>query len=331
VAWTFLVCVTVSGVAAQTLPRVGIVPFASQIEDSASEALGSEIANAIDINIRIAGSHEVARVSQPLRAPTLAELDSLAARNRFDSIIFGSVDKPNPRQTVFTVALFDRAQGAVVFQNQWTIRSVLETFDTADAIVGAMVSELSDRRMAFGQLALINTGTQGSYRLYINGVFAGDNISRLRLLSGTHRVRVEQERMFGRLVVSESTVMVPEDGTGTLQFTIPGMTEQEARRIDGFLASVERTGPEKAEFDFAEIVSEYVALVVALDHAPYSAEMAERREQLCAEFAGFVSWFGQQRATDATPGERLATQTRRPTAGPENGVVLFRYSRPLDL
>jgi hypothetical protein len=233
--------------------------------------------------------------------------------------------------------MFDRAEGAIVYDNTWQITSVFEIFDTADLIIEAMLDQFSDERLAFGRLAITNSGARGDYQVYINDNLLGENLTQTRILAGTHDVRVEQRRMFGRFIVAEERVTVPEDGRGQLQIAIPDLTEPERERIEAFEARivVERNR-DKEDYPFGEIINDYIGLSQDLENASYSQAVTQRRTTVETAFNRFVAWYSEptiierevevQRNAD---GELERVGPGRPVAEPGSGGILFRFSQPI--
>ncbi|MDA3950369.1 MAG: hypothetical protein PF508_14270 [Spirochaeta sp.] len=322
---------------AQSLPRVGIAPLQNNSDDANSDTLAAEISQTINVNLDLLGGYEVENLSSPIRNTSPADLDSFAARNRYDNLIFGSISQPNARTTEFRVAMFDRAEGAVVYDNTWQITSVFEIFDTADRIVEVMLDQFSDERLAFGRLAVSNRGTPGDYQVYVNDNLLGENLTQTRILAGTHQIRVEQQRMFGTFVVTEERVTIPEDGRGQLQIAVPDFTDQEAARIRRFEERIViQSNRDKEDYRFPQIIDEYIRLSRDLENASYSEAVSERKTEVEGEFNEFVAWYSEptvierevevQRGED---GELRRVGPGRPVAEPGSGGVLFRFSQPI--
>jgi hypothetical protein len=336
--FVFVLIVAVTSLAtAQNLPRVGIAPLENNSGDPNSTALAAEISQTINVNLGILGGYEVERISQPLRNTSPANLDAFATQNRFDNIIFGSISKPDQRTTEFRVALFDRAEGAIVYENTWRITSVFEVFDTADTIVEVMLDQFSDERLAFGRLAIDNRGTRGDYRVFVNDNILGENLTQTRILSGNHLVRVEQDRMFGRYVVAEERVAVTENGTARIEITIPDLTDEEAQRIGEFEESIAVSrNSRKEDYAFTSIIDRFISLSQDLENASYSVAVADRKSEVEEAFNSFVSWYSEPTIVEreveverGEDGELRRVGPGRPVAEPGSGGVLFRFSQPL--
>lgn len=313
---------------AQNLPRVGVAPLFSTTEDVRTDVLAFTISQTIRVNLDLLGGYEIQWIPVALRDRTPADLDASASRNRLDNIVFGSISQPDERTTQFEVALYDRREGAIIYDNAWRITSVFDVFNTADRVVEAMLGQFSDEPLDLGWLAINNTGTSGDYRVYVNDTFLGTDLTRIRILSGSHLVRVEQTRMFGRYVVSEDRVRVPENGTGRLEIAIPAATQQESRRLAAFPARVrEEIGNEKGEIDVPGVVNEYIGIVRDLEEATYSASLGERLPEITAAFNEFVEWFAEPIVVEV---EVEPTGPGRPVASRDSGSVLFRFSEPIE-
>ncbi len=333
-----LAILSVTTVSAQAQPRVAVAPLLNTSDDPGSDALAATVSRAIGVNLDLLGGYEVQRLGQPLLNTTPAALDTLAERGRYDNVVFGTIARPDARTTVFRVALYDRGEGAVTYDNSWTITSIFEVFDTADLVVEAMLDQFSEERIAFGQLAISNTGTRGEYHVYVNDNLLGDNLTQSRILAGTHSVRVEQTRMFGRYVVMEERVRIPDGGSGRLEFAIPELTDQEEERLTAFRSRLTTaTGTDKQRVDFRTIVSDYIGIARDLEEADYSAAIPRYQREIEEEFNEFVAWYSEptvvveevevERGPD---GETRPVGPGRPVAAPGSGGVLFRYSQPID-
>lgn len=233
--------------------------------------------------------------------------------------------------------MFDRGEGAIVYDNTWTITSVFEIFDVADSIVEVMLDQFSDERLAFGRLAISNRGSPGDYRVYVNDNLLGENLTQTRMLAGTHQIRVEQRRMFGPFVVAEERVTIPEDGDGRLQIVIPDFTEQEAARIRRFEERIViQDSRAKEDYRFTRIIDEYLQLSQELENASYSEAVSQRKAEVEAGFSEFVAWYSEptiiEREVEVDRGEDgdlRRVGPGRPVAEPGSGGVLFRFSRPM--
>jgi hypothetical protein len=324
-------------VAAQSLPRVGIAPLQNNSDDPNSDTLASEISQTINVNLGILGGYEVEKIARPIRDTSPASLDSFAARNGYDDVVFGSISKPDERTTEFRVAMFDRAEGAIVYDNSWEITSVFEIFDTADLIVEAMLGQFSDERLAFGRLAIRNTGARGSYLVFVNDTILGEDLTQTRILAGTHDIRVEQERMFGRYVVGEERITVPEDGRSQMEIEIPAFTEREEARIESFEERIAvEENRNKEDYPFQEIINDYIGLSQDLENAGYSEAVGERRTDVEARFNEFVAWYSEPTVIERevevqrnAEGELERVGPGRPVAEPGSGGILFRFSQPI--
>jgi hypothetical protein len=332
-----LLAIPALALTAQSLPRVGITPLLNTSDDATSDTLATEISQTIRVNLDLLGGYDVEQLSDPVRTTSPAELDAFATRNRYENVIFGSISQPDPRTTEFRVAMFDRGEGAIVYDNTWTITSVFEIFDVADRIVEVMLDQFSDERLAFGRLAISNLGSPGDYRVYVNDNLLGENLTQTRMLAGTHQIRVEQRRMFGPFVVAEERVTIPEDGDGRLQIVIPDFTEQEAARIRRFEERIViQDSRAKEDYRFTRIIDEYLQLSQELENASYSEAVSQRKAEVEAGFSEFVAWYSEptiiEREVEVERGEDgdlRRVGPGRPVAEPGSGGVLFRFSRPM--
>ncbi|TVR68638.1 MAG: DUF1566 domain-containing protein [Spirochaetaceae bacterium] len=298
----------VTTLASQALPRVGVTSLLNTSDDPGSEVLADTISRAIALNLDLLGGYDVQSFPDSLRSTAPADLDAFAARNRRDNLVFGFIEKPDARTTVFRVALYDRGSGAITYENEWTISSVLEVFDTADLVVEAMLSQFSDERISFGELVISNDGTRGTYRVYVDDNYLGEDVTQTRILAGTYQIRVEQTRMFGTHTVREATILVPEDGIGRLPITIPGLTSEESERLVRFRSRLD-TSPaaSRQTVDFQSVVNEYITLARDMEEANYSRAINEQKEEIDQAFNAFVAWYSQSPAPETIPEAEVGT------------------------
>lgn len=297
-----LVAISSQVILAQEAPRVGVTPLVQNTDDPNTEALADEISWALSANIGLLGTHDVQLMDEPITSPSSSRLNRYAVQERLDNVIYGSISKPDSQTTEFVVAMYDRGEGEVVYENSWRINSIFEIFDTVDLIVESMLEQFADERLAFGRIVIRNTGTDGEYRVYLNDQLLGNDLTQSRIIAGTHQIRIDQDRMFGVYTVIDQDITVSEGGSTTVTIEIPIVTDEESERIDAFNERISFTeASDRGEYDFPSIIDQYVALKQDIEFATYSAALQSRRRQLEIDFNQFVTWFsGEDEGAQST-------------------------------
>jgi len=223
----FTLAAAVPGEAQSSRPNVGIATFETAA-DPRIEAAADSISSTIDLTLRLLDRYEVRKVGEFSFAggsrPTQAALRDL------DFIVFGSVEDSAGR-ILLDLSVYSRAENAVTSRHEDAVGSVFDLFDAADEAAISLLESFSGELIRFASLRLQNTGSPGTYTVYVDSVPVGEDLSEARVLVGSRSVRIQQERMLAEYVVYEGIHTFQDAGTTTVEFRIPLATAQERQTL----------------------------------------------------------------------------------------------------
>ncbi|MDA3957053.1 hypothetical protein, partial [Oceanispirochaeta sp.] len=152
--------------------------------------------------------------------------------SNYDYTLYGRVFKDDKNTLTLEVTAYDRANQDNIISRQEKITNVFYIFEASDLLMEEVINVFSVQHLGFGSLSLSGGGETGRYQVLINGQNAGWNLKEIpRLLIGTHKITVRQERMLGEEILLEESVSIKEDTQTTLSFTLPYLTEAEAELL----------------------------------------------------------------------------------------------------
>lgn len=147
-----------------------------------------------------------------------------------DFLIYGSVNRTDSSSRI-NLAVYSRAEDATTETYQRDIVSAFEVFSAAEDAAIELLEALSGRTLRFGTILFRNTGVDGVYYVIVNDRRLPDSEDRRRVLVGSHRVVVAQDRMVERFILVDRVVELAAGEEVVIDFAVPGMTALERRRL----------------------------------------------------------------------------------------------------
>jgi TolB-like protein len=177
-------------------PWVVVVPVYNETEAAALDAVGDSIANTIGLSLRLLGDFEVRtvprdRIPAEVIAGVRESVAAFAERETMDYVVLGSVRRVEEEIQIAS-SVWERASGTITVTETRSVGSLLDTFDAADSLALDFLSAFSGQRIAFGAIALFNTGwPEAEYRVLIDGQEVGVDGTRIgNVLIGSREVSV---------------------------------------------------------------------------------------------------------------------------------------------
>jgi len=318
--------ITAFPVIAQTeRPVVRVDGFIAASADPRLSGLRSTIEDNVVLTLRLMGRFEVVAESGEDGATGPGDdgrsLHDRAVARGYDNIISGGCAVVDGGYAV-SISAYDLAGDTIVFERTETVRSLLDTFDTVDALTVAMVEGFSGIRVTYGEILVIEPGTGEPYDLTINGVEVSANRSELeRIPAGVHLLVFSQDRPYGG-IVEDIPVSVATDQRTVVYAPIPELSPEEA----SLLATAVRAAQDRLVTG-ADASSEVEAATDLLDSEffrRYRSGLAQR----------YTDWFTAVETYVDTPTDRPPRPTRAiPTVlgFPEGPVGYVRSELPYEM
>jgi hypothetical protein len=288
-----------------TLPRVEVFNFANSSGQASLDAACAAASSSLALTLRQMGGYEVLPSEQAPQAVNADYLRAWAEGHGADFVLFGSLEAPQPGRYACSLSLFDRARGLVTITKRSPPASIMDIFDAMDDLVANLIDSMAGRHIGFGRVDFVNRGEKGDYRVTMDGIEAGSNLSSLgKVLAGEHGVRVVQRRMLGELELARRTIRLGEGESAEVEFSLPAITSEEKERLETLEAEI-RAGMKKAEAreKVDGKLAELVGLLGKAGSGPAFEDYRRRAFQLSGEWKLAVNRREiEARAWNPTPG-----------------------------
>lgn len=299
-------------VGAQQRPVLAVFDLSVSEADPRLVQLARSVTETVVFSLKLMGDYDVVEVTGEPGEEAPARLAETAARGGYDALLFGSLDRAGGGYRI-AVSLFDHAVGAVTLAEETAFDSLLASFEAADLLTLLLVDRISGVRVTYGSVTFRTTRSD-PVRLEIDGIDLGENTRSLsRVVVGTHRVAIFQDRGNGEQLISDLPVEVREGEQTAVEIPIPWLLPDEAvtfARIDRAI----RSRPDGAD---GETTTELFAEALALASRPFFAtfrpsirQRYEEWQRILVQPSGSRDIAGTRSLT-STGRSRLGTQVAR--------------------
>ncbi|MFP4427129.1 MAG: hypothetical protein ACLFPP_11800 [Spirochaetaceae bacterium] len=250
-------------------PRVTVLPVVNATGLTQYESVALTVTDTIRLTLELLGSYEVVVAEEETVSPelTFEDVEALSEFLHVDDVVFGEVRLGSEGEIVFDMSLFDRAEGEIVLRDEWMAEGVLDVFATTDRLVQEFVSNFSGVRIGFGSIRFVPSRTNADYRVFVDGVHAGDNIEELeRVLIGDRSVLVRQVSIGGETTILEEQLFVEEGGTLSLELELPEVTRADVEYVAARRTVIDEHLPQP--YDLEGVASAVAQLDAFFSEAP---------------------------------------------------------------
>lgn len=230
------VALTPLHLSAQDQIVVQIDPLENRSDEARLDPLGSAVRDGVGLTLQLLGRYRVTTVTPTTPSYAPADLQERAIRKGIDNIIFGAISQLEDGGYRISLAVYDRAEGEITFQDEVTFESLLDTFGLVDEITLSMVEGFSGIRLTFGALRFEPSGSGEQVAIAVDGVNLGSGQGGLdRVPAGEHEVVLHQERPLG-VWESRRIITLETDETLIVPLETPVLTLEEAALLDRAVA-----------------------------------------------------------------------------------------------
>ncbi len=283
----FLLCAA-SGFAAGPgqRPRLALFVLSNETGNSVYDAVCASARRSLALTLHQIGAYDLQNVPREIGAGD-AELAAAALEQRADYVMFGGVAAAKGKALVFRIGLYDRAKGTVTVRRESPAVASLDLFEAVDTVILEALTGITGGHLGFGRVELASAGEKGAYRVLLDGMEAGEDLTEIeRVLAGAHTITIMQRRMLGETEIGRSSFELAEGAVQRLSFSVPYLTAAEKDLLDG----MEREIREKRERPaaLAEVegkTNQLASLLHDVSYSPRLAEYRSRSRQLQAEWA----------------------------------------------
>jgi hypothetical protein len=214
----------------QVKPRLGIIPMDFKNGDRDLSSVASSLSDFLAMDFKLSGQVEVKSLKRPANVDFTSSISSIIADNKLDYLLFGNVSSSPGGIIDIVVYLFD-GQGGKLSSGYHKLSSLLDLSDAGDALFASLSKNVGTVHRGFCSIAMAPEGT-GGYDVYLNGEFAGHNLSSIEnLLNGKHFLEIKQHRPFSSISLVMEYLTLAEGERATIRFSLPDVLPDEIASV----------------------------------------------------------------------------------------------------
>ncbi len=244
--------------------------------DERYDIICNTVTDTVKLTLRLMGRYKVTSVVGVDAYGGIEGVKEYAEENRLDNIIFGKAYRGEEGDMVFEMSVYDRGEGEVTITEEERAGSIFEIFGAADALVVSLVEEFSGMHVGFGTVELENTGEEGDFEVYIDGVFViGNDFKIENVFNGKRTVEVRQKRMLKEEVIFKREVEIYEEKVVRVYFHIPYLLDEEEEILKTIDAAIK--GALKNKTEIGKVENSFKEVLSLLEDVSYSKGLVEKK------------------------------------------------------
>lgn len=206
----------------ETAHSVVVHPLAVEGDTAELSVVAATMRDTIELSLRLLGRFAVVTPA--------AE----AAGTPADLSIDGRSYTTDDGAIRFDLRIIDQATGTVQFTADYTADTLFDVFTVADSATVALLEALAEQRVAFGRLQVRADDPAAPIAVALDGTTVAEGVGAVsldRIVTGSYRLTVRQDRPGGAITVADTTVTVREDQPVEHTAAIPLLTTDELRSL----------------------------------------------------------------------------------------------------
>lgn len=228
--------------------RVAVVSMINVSEDDKYDAIIETVTDTAELTLKLTGKYRIIRVDNlnPYASPEI--IKEYAKNFRIDNVLFGRALKDPNGNIILEMSVYDRLKDQITITKSEKSMSILDIFNTAEALIKGVIEVFSGIHVGFGSIEIINKGEKGNYEVLLNGQIVGCNLKTIeKVLNGEYLLEIKQNRMLGEKIIYSDRIKVYEDKKSEVVFKIPYLTREEEEKLNELFSEIEKNiwNPEK--------------------------------------------------------------------------------------
>jgi len=214
-------------------PKITVFPLENLERDLQIDVISRNVQRTVELNLKMMDKYIVENNNITTYSGTDDWLLNYSTKNNIDNIIFGKAVIDNRTGSVMLqMSVFNKASKSTTLTKTENAETLFDIFKASDLLAIGMIEGFSGLTLGFGELKFTNSGEKGKYSVYIDNVFAGEDVTNLStIMTGNKNVKITQARMFGNYVLYNNKELVEEKKITEVVFNIPGFLERESKTI----------------------------------------------------------------------------------------------------
>jgi len=261
-------------------PRITVFPLENQEKDLQIEVISRNVQRTVELNLKMMDQYIVENNNITTYSGTNDWLLNYSTKNNIDNIIFGkSVINNRTGSVMLQMSVFNKSSKSVTLTKTENAETLFDIFKASDLLAIGMIEGFSGMELGFGELKFTNNGEKGKYSVYIDNVFAGEDLASLpTIMTGKKTVKITQERMFGSHVVYNNKESIEDKKITEVIFNIPGFLDKENRTIEKEEKNIDNNWDDK--YSKTSIDKSFKKLFDLLKVEGYSESQAEKKKEI---------------------------------------------------
>ncbi len=289
----------------ETKPRISIFPLENKDKDLQVEVISRNVQKTIELNLKMIDRYIIVDNTVTEYSSDPSWLLKYCEQNNIDDLIFGRSVMRSNSSIFIEMSVFNRKKAAITLTKSETAGTVFEIFGAADKLAVEMMNSFSGMHLGFGELKFINNGDKGRYSVYIDNLFAGENLANFpKVLYGNRSVKITQARMFENSTIYENTVVVTENKTTEVLFSIPGFLEKESSAVLKEETYIDKNWEKKNSIK--NIDKRFDKLFTLLETVSYSQTAVDKKKEIENKFE---NWDAQKEYLAKTSDQSVLDKT----------------------
>ncbi len=302
-------------------PRISVFPLENQEKDLQIEVISRNIQKTIEFNLKMINKYNIIQNAITEYPNSNSWLLAYCEKNNIDDLIFGKAVMQSSGSIIIEMSVFNRHKAAITLTKSETAETVFEIFEAADKLAVEMMGSFSGMHIGFGDLKFINNGDKGKYSVYIDNVFAGEDIEDFpKVLYGERHIKITQVRMFEETAIYDNNIIVTENKTTEVLFSIPGFLEKESKAISQEEIYIDKNWDNK--YSGSSIDKSFDKLLKLLGTVTYSQTAIDKKKEVEDKLA---QWNAKKKEEGLTRGLSILDKRLGVTAFGGINLMYPRY------
>lgn len=217
--------------------RIAVFPFVNTTDVEQWDTLGEATAQTIELTLRLSGQYDVAAVDDlerfnPYSPEGALVLSRIVAERRLDAAIIGRISALENGRVELQAAVYRSETGEIIGAETREAFGSFDILDAADELVVIASSAFLGYQINFGGVILKPSRPDVEYRVVLDGIEIGTNISSIpQVLTGTRTIEIVAVTAMGEKYVYTNDHSIRSGEAIVIDFNLPAVTSREQREI----------------------------------------------------------------------------------------------------
>ena len=278
---------------AQAKQKITVFPLENPENDLQIEVISKNVQRTVELNLKMMDTYIVENNNVSSYKGDNDWLLDYSVKNKIDNILFGKAEFDKSTGSItLQMSVFNKANKAITLTKTENAETLFDIFKASDLLAIGMIEGFSGLTLGFGELKFTNQGEKGKYSVYIDKVFAGDDLATLSpVIAGTKTIKITQERMFGNYVLYDKKTVIGDKSATEIVFNIPGFLGKESSAISKEEKKINKNWDDK--YAMKTVDNSFTKLFKALKTEGYSESEESKKKEVEEKYAAWEKKKGE--------------------------------------